>query len=184
MTERARTLQLAKGLEAQGLECYPFYDQARGVLKPFDLCACCRGGLFWAIETKQMEVPSWESKACLLGPRSFRPHQLPNLLRVAEQGGRASVVLFVVPPRAVETRAWIVSARGIAQRFERDQSYRLNDFLNPESERYELVRLSGGAWGLGGALRSLFARNYSIDSMEEGWRPDLEEHSGQITKPV
>lgn len=173
MTERERTLQVAKGLESQGIQPFQFYDQAKGVVKPFDLCACCPGGVFWAIETKQVEIPSWESKACLLGPRSFRPHQLPTLLRVVEQGGRASVVLFVIPPRAVETRGWMLSPKWIAARFRRDEVFRLPDLLEADAmPTYELTRLPRIGWGLNEALLGRMRRTPSDPSPSSagmGW---------------
>lgn len=168
MKERERTLQLAKGLEAQGLLVEQFYDQARGVKKPYDLVACCPGGLYWAIETKRMDVPSWESKACLLGPRSFQPKQLENLLKVAKQGGRATVALFVIPPRAIETRAWALSARAVARRFQQDRVYRLEDLLAPEAEPFELVRIPGAAWGLKGAMLQAVTMARAVDLFQEG----------------
>jgi hypothetical protein len=175
MTERDLSLKLQKGLESQGIECYPFYDLAKGVEKPFDFCACCPGGLFWAVECKLVNVPSWESKACLLGPRSFRPKQLPNLMRVAAKGGRASVVLFVVPPRAIDTRAWLLSARGVAHRFQSGLVYRLEDFQAERTERYELVRIPGVGWGLRPDLLATFISRepQPTASFEQGWNPGL-----------
>lgn len=176
MTERDYSLLLQKGLISQGIECYPFYDLARGIEKPFDFCACCPGGIFWAVECKLVKIPSWESKACMLGPRSFRPKQLPNLMRAATKGGRASIVLFVVPPRAHETRAWVVSARGAVKRFQSDQVYRLEDLLAPEAAEYELQRIPTVGWGLQERLLALFSHP----------RPDLAPAEGlpQILDPV
>lgn len=174
MIERDRMSQLKAGLQSQGILVEQFADQARGVVKPMDLVACCPGGVYWAIEGKAVQIPSWTSKQSLLGPRSFREHQLPNLLKVAEQGGRASIILFVQPPRATDTRAWVLSAQGVAAMLQQDRVLRLVDFGDPAVDEFELVRLPQGRWGLGPEMLRRFQGNVMRSPYEHGWQVSSE----------
>lgn len=150
MTERERNRQFCEGLTSQGYLTTLLVDWAIGSNYHYDIIACCPGGLYWAIEGKRVEIPSWTSKQTLLGARSFKRDQIPGLLKVADrQGGRASVVLFVEPPRSAETRAWVFSARAIAQMIRKDRVLRLTDLGDPAADAYELARLPQQQWGLG-----------------------------------
>lgn len=164
MDERTLSKNFQKGLESQGFPCYHFPDLAFGVVKPFDFCCCCPGGLFWSVECKLTNIPSWESKAALLAPRHFRDHQINSLIKVVEQGGRASVVLFVVPPRTIDTRAWVLSARGVAARFTKGEVFRLDDLIG--ATRYELERIPRIGWGLSEPLHAQFTQRRYPTSLE------------------
>lgn len=173
MHERDRNRQLAKGLATQGYLPTLLVDWSFGSEYPCDILVCCPGGVYWAIESKAVEIPSWTSKQSLLGPRSFRERQLPNLLQVAEQGGRASVVLFVSPPRAIDTRAWLLSARGVASMLQQDRILRLIDLSDPVVDEFELVRLPKGTWGLGEQMLKRLSTKGLLLSHEHGWHiPD------------
>ncbi len=116
-----------------------------------------------------MQISSWTSKQSLLGPRSFKSHQLPNLLQVAEQGGRASVVLFIQPPQVRETRAWLLSARSVANMLQLDRVLRLIDLSDPAVDEFELVRLPKGTWGLGEQMLRRVSTAGLLLSHEHGW---------------
>lgn len=174
MHERERMVQLKEGLRDQHILATSFPDWAVGSERPYDLVACTPGGVYWAIEGKAVQIPSWTSKQTLLGPRSFREHQIPNLLRVAEQDGRASVVLFIQPPQVRDTRAWLLSAQGVADMLLQDRVLRLVDLGNNTAvDKFELVRLPQGRWGLGEAMweRLRIERIDDLSDREHGWCP-------------
>lgn len=170
MNEHARMKQLEAGLNTQGFLAHVLPDLAYGVVKPCDMIACGPHGRFWAVEGKAVEVPSWASKQTLIGPRTFRSHQLPSLLQYVEEGAVASVVLFVAPPRSAETRAWLLNAREIADIIARDGVLRLTDFDEEALACWELQRLPRGRWGLSNELRQRWYTSHDPDALH-GWHP-------------
>lgn len=168
MNEHARMKQFEAGLGTQGFLAHVLPDQAHGTVKPCDMIACGPQGRFWAVEGKAVQVPSWSSQQTLLGPRSFRAHQIPSLLHFARSEAVASVVLFVAPPQARDTRAWLLDVRGVACLLAQDGVLRLQNIDEGEAAPWELRRLPEGRWGLKDELRRWWHEG-SNEVLLAGW---------------
>lgn len=179
MNEHARMQQFEAGLNGQGFIAHILPDHAFGVTKPCDLMACGPHGRFWAVEGKAVTVPSWSSNQTVIGPRSFRSHQLPGLLRMAGNGAVASVVLFITPPVAREARGWVLDALGIARMLASGQVLRLKDMDEEAMALWELQRLPPGRWGLTAGLRQRW--HSGPDTCLSGW--SIEPLSGELFHP-
>jgi len=104
MVEKDFTADLIQGLIAQGAYAEKWPDGARGVKKPFDICAAFAGH-FYPIECKLRKFETEErlpTKTVVLSPADFkgRKHQLPNLLKMQDQNqAKPFVAAFVLVER-------------------------------------------------------------------------------------
>lgn len=115
MNENDFNADLAHGLRSQGIFAHKLPDLARAVVKPCDIVANC-GGRFWMIEGKLTKVKlkngDFPPDLVVIDryEKTFRPHQLPNLQKIQQQGGVGFVAVYLMedrPGSRLKT-AWLV----------------------------------------------------------------------------